>query len=104
MSFLTIDHQSIDFTLSDYLQLVDSTGRIFREGKRGAIPQDIAPILSRLHLNPRTWLSMVRNLQKNFSYAIGHTAVLINFGRHYHCKTPKGLAVTKKYYSEVASF
>ncbi|MCS5711800.1 transposase [Candidatus Berkiella aquae] len=104
MPFLTMGNQCIDFALSDYLQLVDSTGRIFREGKRGAIPQDIAPILSRLHLNPGTWLSMVKNLQTNFSYAVGHTAVLIDFGRNYHCKTPKGLIVTKKYYSDVASF
>ncbi len=31
----------------EYLSLLDWTGRQLREGKRGAIPQDLAPILER---------------------------------------------------------
>lgn len=89
---------SIDFTLSDYLQLVDSTGRIIREDKKGAIPESISPILHRLQLNANTWLSMVKNLQTSFSYAIGHMAVLKEFGRHYCCQAPKGLKFASQSY------
>jgi len=92
------DFLSIDFFLSDYLELVDSTGRVIREDKRGAIPEDISPILQRLQLNARTWLNMVKNLQTSFSYAIGHPAVLKEFGRHYHCQSPKGLKVASQSY------
>jgi len=93
-----IDLPMIDFKLTDYLLLVHSTGRVIRDNKPGAIPDDLAPILDRLCLNPRTWLNMVKNLQSYFSYAIGHTAVLLEFGRHYHCQTPKGLNTAKKLY------
>ncbi len=89
---------SIDFTLSDYLQLVDETGRVIRDDKRGAISENIAPILSRLQLNPHAWLKMVKNLRNNFSYAIGHRAVLLEFGRFYQCKRPKGITFAQNSY------
>ncbi|MGE3320561.1 MAG: hypothetical protein AB7I18_14830, partial [Candidatus Berkiella sp.] len=89
---------TIDFTLSDYIQLVDETGRITREDKKGAISQNILPILSRLQLNAGTWISMINNLQTGFSYAIGHMAILKEFGRHYQCKAPKGLKLASQSY------
>lgn len=92
----------IEFKLTDYLQLIDSTGRVIREDKPGAIPEDLAPILERLNLNPRTWLSMVKNLQTYFSYAIGQTAVLREFGKFYNCKAPKGLHASSNSYVTAA--
>jgi hypothetical protein len=46
-------------TLDDYLTLVDTTGRIVREGKRGAIPASLAPILERLRLDLDGWLDLM---------------------------------------------
>ncbi|MCS5712262.1 transposase [Candidatus Berkiella aquae] len=92
----------IGFALKDYLDLVDSTGRVIREGKRGVIPQKVLPILSRLNLNPKEWVNMVEHLQNRFSYAIGHSAKLLKFNcenRHYG---PKGILYSKKYYFTVA--
>lgn len=96
----TIKHcfPTIDFSLHNYIQLVDTTGRVIREGKRGVIPEKISPILNRLQLNERTWLSMVKNLQTSFSYAIGHVTVLKEFGRHYRCQSPKGLKLARQSY------
>lgn len=82
---------SIDFKLSDYLELVDSTGRVLHEGKRGAIPQKLTPILIKLQLNPKEWLSVVKNLQSRFSYAIGHSATLIAFNKACRSHGPKGI-------------
>jgi hypothetical protein len=39
------------FSLEDYLQLVDTTGRMTRTDKRGAIPINLPPILERLSIN-----------------------------------------------------
>jgi hypothetical protein len=41
----------------DYLTLVDATGRLLREGKRGRIDPGLAPILSRLDLTVEAWLA-----------------------------------------------
>jgi REP element-mobilizing transposase RayT len=92
----------IDYKLSDYLQLVESTGRVIREDKRGAIPQELAPILSQLDLNPKTWLSMVINLQSGFSYAIGHSAILREFNKQHRTHGPKGISIARKCYTLVA--
>jgi REP element-mobilizing transposase RayT len=41
----------------DYLTLVDVTGRIIRQDKRGAIALHLLPILQRLGIDPHTWLN-----------------------------------------------
>ncbi len=46
-------------SLDDYLTLVDDTGRLVRSGKRGAIPQRLAPILERLHLDIAAWMDLM---------------------------------------------
>ncbi|HEU4652408.1 MAG TPA: hypothetical protein VFS47_00385, partial [Steroidobacteraceae bacterium] len=45
----------IPYTASDYLQLVDWSGRYIREGKRGHIDAALPPILSRLSIDPEIW-------------------------------------------------
>ena len=48
--------RGILFSLNDYLELVDYTGRIIKPGKRGSIPEHLPPILGRLELTPDDWL------------------------------------------------
>ena len=50
---------AIGYTTNDYLELVDWAGRAIRADKKGAIPNDIPPILQRLKLNPQTYLVFV---------------------------------------------
>ncbi len=42
--------------LEGYLELVDTTGRVLRDDKRGAIPIHLPAILQRLGLNHSRWL------------------------------------------------
>lgn len=49
--------RGILFSLEDYLNLVDTTGRIIRQDKRGAIPLHFPAILERLTIEPTTWLN-----------------------------------------------
>ena len=51
-----IDQQGILFSLTDYLELVDYTGRIIRPDKRGAIPITLPPILNRIDIDLSIWL------------------------------------------------
>lgn len=45
------------FTPDDYLTLLDATGRLLKHGKRGKIPDELAPILQRLDLSIDAWLA-----------------------------------------------
>ena len=49
------DQRGILFGFDDYLELVDCTGRITRNDKRGAIDERVLPILERLNLDPERW-------------------------------------------------
>lgn len=55
---ITLKEQyGIPFKLNDYLDLVDHTGRILRDDKRGAIASHLPPILNRLGIDHKTWIS-----------------------------------------------
>ena len=51
------NQNGIPFCFTDYLQLVDWTGRAIVDNKRGSIPDDLPPILQRLNLDTKRWLS-----------------------------------------------
>jgi len=77
-AFLAAFHQtkddseiSIPFTLTDYLELLDWTGRAIREDKRGFIPNDVPPILQRLNADSQRWLKHMRPQGNRFGRAIG---------------------------------
>ncbi|MET0026039.1 MAG: transposase [Candidatus Thiodiazotropha sp.] len=63
--------KGLPFQLSDYLELVDWTGRILREDKRGAIPQDLPPILERLQIDPQHWCYMTCHFESRFKGLVG---------------------------------
>ena len=60
------EQDGIMFSLEDYLTLVDYTGRVIRDDKRGAIPQHLPPILQRLHIDQKTWLDNATRFERNF--------------------------------------
>lgn len=88
----------IDFKLSDYIQLVDFTGRILRQDKRGAIPDFLPPIFKRLKFSEQGWFSLVKNLEENFSYAVGNSIILTNYGNPLKKRALKGVNAAKKIY------
>jgi REP element-mobilizing transposase RayT len=63
--------EGLPFRLSDYLELVDWSGRILCEDKRGAIPSHVPPLLQRLDMDARHWLYLTKNFEKPFRNLIG---------------------------------
>jgi len=61
----------IPFMLSDYLELVDWSGRIIREDKKGHIPEHLSDILQRLDINPRNWVYLTNNFEQPFKNLVG---------------------------------
>ena len=62
---------SLPYTLQDYLLLLDWTGRVQRYDKRGAIAADEPPILSRLGIERRSFLSNLALKQLSRGTVIG---------------------------------
>jgi hypothetical protein len=63
----TQEQIGILFSLKDYLQLVDTTGRMIRTDKRGAIPINLPPILERLTINQQQWLQQSQQFEKLYA-------------------------------------
>ena len=61
----------IMFTLTDYLQLVDMTGRIVRQDKRGSIDLSLSPILQRLGISSENWLTIAIQFEQNTHGVVG---------------------------------
>lgn len=63
--------RGLPFRLSDYLELVDWTGRIIRQDKRGAVDQNLPPILQRLQIDPKEWCYSAQHFESRFSGLVG---------------------------------
>ena len=66
----------IQMRLSDYLELVDCTGRILREDKRGYITRAADAILTRLEIDEDQWLTMTTSFEQCFRNFAGSAVKL----------------------------
>ena len=69
--FRCSDKGFLPTSLADYLMLLDWTGRQLVKGKRGRIPNAVAPILDRLKLNRKTWCELVGTFGRRFFHVAG---------------------------------
>ena len=63
--------EGLPFRLTDYLELVDWTGRAIREDKRGSIDQSLPPILNRLGMDTKHWFYLTQNFESPFKGLVG---------------------------------
>ena len=66
-------------TTTEYFDLVDTSGRILRSDKRGAIDAGLAPILLRIGANPKAWIDTVSLFTSRFRLAAGLVSSLRSF-------------------------
>ncbi len=96
LPFTDNEHQEktsgISFSLKDYLTLVDETGRVIREDKRGAIDEKTIQILSRLHISDESWLKLTTNFEGIYTGAVGTAEHLCEFTEHVGLKRAHGMA------------
>jgi hypothetical protein len=62
------DQVGIPFRLIEYLELVNWTGRILRDGKRGAVDNALPPILERLAFNEEAFTT---KFEQQFNHWVG---------------------------------
>ncbi len=87
--------KGIAFTLKDYCELVDTTGRVIREDKAGHIDHQQSAILDRLGLSGEQWLCLTTEFEKHFCYAAGAEMMMNNFKAHTGHQRMRGMGKAK---------
>jgi hypothetical protein len=84
--------KGIAYSLIDYCELVDCTGRYIREDKAGYIEHHQSPILERLGLDSEQWLTLTTEFEQHFSIAVGSEHMLQQFKHHTNHLRIRGMA------------
>jgi REP element-mobilizing transposase RayT len=87
--------QGIQMRLSDYLGLVESTGRVLRNNKRGAISSETERILNRLAIDEDHWIEMMTDFEECFSSFVGGEVRLRTVCANLHYQRAPGIATCK---------
>jgi hypothetical protein len=81
-SQLNQDIKGIRYSLTEYIKLVDWTGRFFREDKSGHIDKNEPELLKKLGFDDKSWKILSRQFGKKYHRAIGTLAELNEFAEH----------------------
>jgi len=92
--------QGIPYTLKDYFELADWTGRAIRDDKRGYIPQSEPKIIHKLGIDPETWLETVSNFTDCFYTFIGPEEKMKNICQHQDKKWLMGVRICRRLFSD----
>ena len=90
--------KGLPFRLTDYLELVDWTGRILREDKRGAIPENMPPILNRLNIETKHWIYLTKNFESPFKGLVGSVEKLKEACKKLGYERTPGIFSCKQYF------
>ncbi len=86
----------LPFELKDYLELIELTGRCFREDKAGYIEHNQPALLNRLNISPENWLTLAKDFRKLLHGAVGHGDVLTDYCEHKGLKRRTNVACCDK--------
>ncbi len=84
--------KGIAYSLIDYCELVDCTGRCIRDDKAGHIDHHNNPILERIGLNSEQWLILTTEFEQHFHTAVGSEHMLQQFKQHTDHQRIRGMA------------
>ena len=84
-------HLALPFTQQDYFDLVDKTGRLIREDKRGFIPAETPTVISQLGIDPNRWLDHIQHFGRRYANAVGSVDQLQAFEGLFHRQWTKGI-------------
>jgi putative transposase len=92
----------LPFTLKDYFDLIDTTGRAVVSGKRGFIDAETPKLIQSLPINPDCWIDTVTNLQHRYERAIGTPDRLRRLAKRWGQQWLRGMGSAKKLYQSSA--
>ena len=91
---------SIAFSLSDYLQLIDYAGRVILKNKRGIIGSEELPILQRLNIDHQGFMELMqRDDDLSQLSVMGSTVALTHYLERLDKKFVKGLTINQRIFT-----
>ncbi|MBV7315851.1 transposase [Shewanella sp. NIFS-20-20] len=72
----------LNFEFKDYLELIEDTGRIIRDDKRGSIREGSSRVLNRINMPAERWCKLITEFGKLFHGPVGTTPELTLFCEH----------------------
>ncbi|MRG36265.1 transposase [Shewanella sp. XMDDZSB0408] len=87
------------YSVKDYIVLVEDTGRIIRDDKRGAITISSQHILDRLNIPAENWLTITTEFEALFKGAVGSLPALTEYCQHVDRKRRPSAANCQKWLS-----
>jgi len=91
----------LPFNLQDYLDLLDTSGRVVHPKKRGAIPETAPRLLASLGLEPDEWLKNVSELHARFRLFIGAPHRLSTLAERRGWRWIRGQTAARRLYGRV---
>jgi hypothetical protein len=88
--------KGLPFELTDYIELVELTGRVVRSDKRGSMNPHEAPILQRLGVDGESWLELATRIEDLFCSAIGKEQLLKQYRSNTGRKKVRGMGQSKR--------
>ena len=89
------ESRACGLTLQEYMELLDWTGRQIRQGKRGVIPSQLAPIFERMKIQTEGWLQVTQNFGRWFKHAAGSPISMAHHARRTHRHWLQGIGPSK---------
>lgn len=88
--------KGLPFRLTDYIELVEWSGRILRDDKRGVINHTTPPLLERLNIETKHWGYMTQNFESRFKGLVGSVFKLKQVCEQMGLQRTPGLAPCKE--------
>jgi len=85
------DRNAIAFTLYDYLELADWSGRAIHPSKRGYIDNRNPKLIDKLGINPDDWIEIIRNFRRQYGHFAGSEYLLRKCANDHHHRWYKGV-------------
>lgn len=89
----------LDLDFDSYLEILDWSGRNIVDGKTGAIPDHLSPILARLEVNHQHWLATVRKFPSLFFRCAGTPDHMTEVAKNQGKKWLKGITAGRVAFS-----
>jgi len=93
----------IPFAFDDYLELVDTVGRVIHPAKRGSIPEKTPAILDRLAIDAESFINYADHFLKEFGCAVGTPQKLVELAAHRQSRYLRGIVTARMVFARKAA-